>query len=432
MTNVLVFGGGTEIGLEIHRSLAPLRDVEVLGAGAAGSSHGPYVFERWHILPSAGDASWLQALNDLIANEDVDFVFPAHDDALLELALHRDKVAATVLTSPTATCQIARSKRLTYSRLSGTVPTPRSYDREPRPGEFPVFVKPDRGQGSQNAEVIDDVGQLECWMRRAGASWEDGLKGWVCTEFLPGPEYTVDCFTDRDRGLLFVGPRERIRTRNGICVSAVAVEDPTLRELAYCIDGELAFHGAWFFQVKRTATGEAKLLEVAPRIAGMMGFHRALGVNLPQLTIYEAQRTVVRILPLTAAIEADRALVTRYTHDLQYVRAYIDLDDTLLSPRGVDTRVVRFIFQCVNRGVEVVLLTRHDGDLALTLRRHRLTGLFDRMIHVRRGAHKADHVEPGSSIFVDDSFSERAAVADRHGIPTFDGSMIEVLLDDRA
>lgn len=432
MTTVLVFGGGTEIGLEIHRSLAPLRDVVVVGAGAAVSSHGPFVFDRWHTLPSAGCPSWLDELNALIVAEEIEFVFPAHDDALLALAIHRDDVAATVLASPTETCRITRSKRLTYSRLADVVPAPKVHEAPPRTGEFPVFVKPDRGQGSQNAEVIRDANQLACWMERVGASWDDGLLGWVCTELLPGPEYTVDCFTDRDRGLLFVGPRERIRTRNGICVSAVAVDDPRFHELAACIDRELSFHGAWFFQVKRTATGEACLLEVAPRIAGMMGFHRALGVNLPQLTIYEAQRSPVRILPLAATVVADRALVTRYAHDVAYDRVYVDLDDTLLSPKGVDTRVARFVFQCVNRGVEVVLLTRHSGDLALTLRNHRLTGLFDRVVHVQEGAQKVDHVDPASAVFVDDSFSERAAVADRYGIPTFDGSMIEMLLDDRA
>lgn len=36
------------------------------------------------------------------------------------------------------------------------------------------------------------------------------------------------------------------------------------------------------------------------------------------------------------------------------------------------------------------------------------------------------------AIFIDDSFAERREVAEACGIPTFDLSMLELLLDDRA
>ena len=44
----------------------------------------------------------------------------------------------------------------------------------------------------------------------------------VC-EYLPGEEYTVDCFSDREHGLLFAGARVRRRTRNGISVNTAPV-----------------------------------------------------------------------------------------------------------------------------------------------------------------------------------------------------------------
>ena len=53
------------------------------------------------------------------------------------------------------------------------------------------------------------------------------------------------------------------------------------------------------------------------------------------------------------------------------------------------------------------------------------------IIWLKESDSKADYIKSKSSIFIDDSFSQRQEVANRHGIPTFDGSMIEGLFDDR-
>jgi hypothetical protein len=57
--------------------------------------------------------------------------------------------------------------------------------------------------------------------------------------------------------------------------------------------------------------------------------------------------------------------------------------------------------------------------------------IFDEIIHLEPLADKAEFVTEAESIFIDDSFRERAAVQGRRGIPTFDGSMMEMLIDER-
>lgn len=421
---VLVFPGGTEIGLEVRRSLSDLKEVRLAGAGSREDRHGPFAYRRWAVLPSVGEAGWVAALNELVDALEIDFVIPGHDDALLALAEHAESLTAAVITSPRETCRITRSKRATYERLADVVPVPHVFPTPEEVRSFPVFAKPDRSQGSQGAQLVRDAAQLT----RAVAGGSE-----LIMEFLPGEELTVDCFSDRERGVLFARARPRLRTRAGISMSSrTAADDGVARRYADAIAGRLALHGAWFFQLREDAGGELRLLEVAPRVAGTSAVHRVTGVNFSLLSIYEHLRAPLRIEPNDVTVELDRALVNRYRHDLRYSSVYVDLDDTLIVRDAVHTGLISFLYQCLNERRRLVLLTRHRLDLDQTLAHFRLAGLWDRVVRVLDTEHKADHIEERDAILIDDSFRERLSAHERLGIATFDSSMLELLLDDRA
>jgi len=422
--HVLIFPGGTEIGLEVHKSLCHLKNVRLYSAGQDVSQHAPYVFHRHCIVPGVHEPDWLEHLNRVIRTEAIDYVFPAHDDVLEALARNEAELGCRVVTSPPETCLVCRSKSLTHRRLADAVPMPRLYEDWREADPFPVFVKPDRGQGSRGAAVARDRGRLAELMAES--------PDLLVSENLPGAEYTVDCFSDREAGLLFCAGRARIRTRNGISMHCRSESNEVFREYARAISGRLTFHGAWFFQVKQDAAGCFKLLEAAPRIAGTMALHRVMGVNFPLLSLYEQERIPCEILLNPGPVELDRALVNRYRHQLDYAAVYVDLDDTLILDGRVHTGLVRFLYQSLNQGKRLVLLTRRRNDLYQTLQRYRLGGLFDQVVRVEDGECKADKIADSRAIFIDDSFSERLAVGRRAGIPTFDLSMIEMLMDDRA
>lgn len=431
MHRVLVWPAGTEIGLEVHRALSSARNIELVGASAPTFSHAPYVYKEYINLPPVSEQGWLDALRDALVQEQISVVYPAHDEVIEQLAVHRQQVDAIVVSPSAAACRISRSKRATYRHFSGLLRVPLEYSSPSDIQEFPVFLKPDRGQGSQGTVVIDSPRHLEFLMSRHDG-WDAMIRDNLLLEYLPGLEYTVDCFSDRELGLLYTGPRERLRVRNGISVTSTFVPVDEFLPLAETINGALEMWGGWFFQVKRTATGELALLEVGPRVAGTSSLSRVRGVNLPLLSIYEQLRVPVTLLPNSILVTVDRALDNRYRHSLRFERVYLDLDDTLIKAGLVVTDVVKFVFQCVNQGIPVELLTRHDGDLKETLQRHRLQGLFDRVTHVRPPDQKIDAIEPDGAIFIDDSYVERRTVVDRFGIPTFDVSMLEMLFDDRS
>ena len=101
----------------------------------------------------------------------------------------RDKIPAALITSPLQTCEITRSKTATYRALAGKVRVPRVYASADRIDRYPVLVKPDRGQGSQGVHMVAAADELDDALREV----RDPL---IC-EYLPGEEFTVDCFSDR-------------------------------------------------------------------------------------------------------------------------------------------------------------------------------------------------------------------------------------------
>ena len=117
---VLIFPAGSEIGLEIHRSLKYSHHVELFGASSK-SDHASFVFDEVHYREGAfniNEAGFLDRFNSLLREWQIEFVYPTHDSVANYLAAHQAALAARVVTSTAETNQIARFKKQTY-RLFG-------------------------------------------------------------------------------------------------------------------------------------------------------------------------------------------------------------------------------------------------------------------------------------------------------------------------
>ena len=65
MKKVLVFPCGSEIGLEIHRSLKYNKDFELIGASSV-NDHGMFVFENYvGNIPSVDDENFISEINNI-------------------------------------------------------------------------------------------------------------------------------------------------------------------------------------------------------------------------------------------------------------------------------------------------------------------------------------------------------------------------------
>lgn len=420
MKRVLVFPCGSEVGLELGRALANSSHFMVFGASSV-PDHGRFAYSNYlEGLPNIEDREFIARLNEVITEHAIDFVLPAHDSVVLKLAQHQESLRAVVVTSPASTCEVCRSKAKTYRMFAGIVPVPRIYE-DHDPTEFPVFLKPDVGQGSRGVYKAANAQEVAFH-----TAHDPSL---LKLEYLPGAEYTIDCFTDRRGDLLFAAGRERRRIQGGISVNSVEVHDPRFLQLADSINRTLTFRGAWFFQVKARADDELVLMEIAPRIAGTMGLFRVDGVNFAQLSLFDRMGVEVEVMRNDLPLEVDRALAARFRLGFSYNSVYVDLDDTLIVQGRVNTTLVAFLYQVRNERKRVILLSRHRHDVLLTLRAAAISEhLFDEVRVIGDTAPKSEFIERSDAIFIDDSFAERLEVSRRLRIPVFSLDAVEGLL----
>lgn len=423
---VLVFPAGEINSIELHDALATCVNIELYGASSV-ERHGDYVFKNYiKGLPKINEYNFLEELNALIANYNIDVIIPTHDDVALYMAKNRDKIRARIVTGSYETNCVCRDKEKTYKVFEKYEFCPKIYENI---CDFPVLIKPKIGQGSVGIKLLNSKEEIPINI--------DWTKYVIC-EYLPGKEFTVDCFTDKDGKLQCIMPRSRKRTLAGVsvCSEVVPLIDD-IAEIANIINNELELLGLWYFQVKEAKNGKYKLLEVSTRCAGTMCVTRAMGVNLPLLSVYAAMGRTTSIMKNEYNLMVDRTLISRYKTDIDYDTVYVDLDDTLIVDGMVNLQLVSFLYQCVNKGKYIILLTRHVADHKETaqeyLTKYRIfPELFDEIIEVKDfSKSKIEHIGKDNAILIDNSFLERKEAKDKKNIQVFDVDTVEVLLDWR-
>lgn len=423
--NIAIFPAGTEIGLEIHRALSYSTHLNVFGFSSV-NDHSKFIYKNFvGSLPFFSHENFIQVLNDKIKENEIDFIYPAHDDVQLFLSENQSKINAEIITTEIKTVRICRSKIATYEFFINEAFVPKVFNKNSSNLQYPVFIKPDIGQGAKGAKLIKDKMDLK------NALYEN--ENIVICEYLPGEEFTIDCFTNAKGKIEAIKMRNRKRIKAGISVNSeiLTLEDEVL-EIANKINGQLCFKGAWFFQVKKDHNSNYKLLEIAPRISGTMGLSRNTGINYPLLTIFDRLSNEIFITENSYDIEVDRAFISRYQIDYDYEVIYLDLDDTLIMDGEINAFLMMYLYQALNHQKKVILLSKHIHDIKETFKKYKLPqDLFSEIIIIKKEDEKFKYITNEKSIFIDDSFSERRMVSINKNIPVFDCSEVEALIDWR-
>ena len=423
--NILVFPCGSEIALEVYRSVRDSSHFNLIGASSV-DDHGKFVFDNYiGGVPFISDSHFCDAIRKIVKDYSIDAIYPAMDAVIEVLKANELFLGCKIISSCLDTTKMCLSKSLTYKHMKNVVKTPRIYDAC-EVMNYPVFVKPDVGYGSRGVRKVNNDEELKVHLLNSPAS--------IICEYLPGKEYTVDCFTDKNGTMLVAKPRERCRVMNGISVNTKPMLDNEgeFYEFAVKINTSVRFRGAWFFQVKRDSNGQLVLLEMASRFGGSSSLFRAKGINFAAMSLYDAFDLPVSVLENDYDVELDRALDNKYRIDVAYNEVFVDFDDCIvLENKKVNVRLVSYLYECVNRNVRITLLTKHDneklGELDVALENLRIRPLFDRIIHIGVEDEKYLYIDNRNSVFIDDSFAERKKVSDNCKIPVFSLDMVEVL-----
>lgn len=423
---VLIFPAGAENALEIYDALKYNVNVDVYGASGK-KDFAEYKFPKEKYIEGNFYINTLEFKTDfqkLLEQYNIDIVIPTHDEIALYFAENRDAFSAQILISDARTARICREKKLMYEIVKDMDFCPTVYKNieDIADDEFPVFMKPNKGAGAVGAKCVYDKKTLE---------EVNDLDSYVVTEFLPGEELSVDCFTNRKNELTFVGARSRDRIQMGIAFRSTTVETtPEIYEIAKTINERLRFLGAWYFQIRKDQDGKYKLLEISCRQAGTMTLYRHMGINFPMLGIFELLGVDTSYVLNEGSCQVERCLNSKFKYNYEYKKVYIDFDDTIIVNNQVCDVLIRFIYQCINKGIKLILLTRHDKDLSETMKKHRLSeSLFDEIHHFDFSKKKIEFIQPEKAIFIDNSFAERREVFETYQIPVFDVDMVDMLIE---
>lgn len=423
--NVLIFPAEGENAIELHNALSYCVNICVFGASSTRRG-GEYVFTRYtDTLPFITDGFFIEEFVKYVKQNQIDCIFPTHDTVAQILGNFADKIPAKLIMGDQYTVNVCRSKIRTHELFAKYDFVPKRYQSIDEI-EYPAFCKPDIGEGGHNAGMIEEPNR------------NIDFSKFLITEYLPGKELTVDCLTDRNGNLLYISPRSRDGILGGICVlgHSLSVTDE-IKEIASVINDKLHFLGLWYFQLRADNNGKYKLLEISTRTAGTMCLTRAKGINLPLLSVYTAMGFDIEAKDNENEVSMHRSLVGKYDLHIEYNTVYVDFDDTITREGQINPIAMAYLFQCKNKDISIILLTRHEKQLYKSLMQYHINhSMFDKIEWIKENESKAEVIKRCQNgdrkcIFIDNAYKERLTVAKECLIPTFDADAFEFLYDWR-
>jgi hypothetical protein len=407
MFRVLVFPSCNEPGLEIINSLARSNKITLFGGSSVEVEYDPsrVLLKNYIVCPKYPCSDFKERMETLLEEHQIDLVFPTVDVLVAEFSSWR-LPRTTFVTPNSEAARLFLSKSKTYERLKDIVAVPRLYDLTTF--ELPAYAKPEIGSGSRGAVVINTIDDLHIALQ----------EGLLVMEYLPGDEFTVDCFNDLQGRLRFSHVRVRGRIGRGIALGTKGVFLAEIEEAVTRISEHVRIEGPWFAQFKINREGRPVLLEVNCRVAGSMTLTRLSGVNIPLLSAFLFMGYDIEIPPLIDGVLLNRCLRNLCeTKEFQWV--IWDLDDTLLRKDGKpDPDAIACVYDLNNRGLTQLLITKNP-DADRVLKTHKLPNFFieirstdDKLAELERIMATYD-IGAETCIMVNDSMTENLAIQKR-------------------
>jgi len=253
---------------------------KILATDSSSLSAGFFMADINEIIPQADEHSFLDRLFQIVKMYQVEVLMPSSGSDIYPYSENRKQLAemgAEAIVSDRDKLEICRDKMLTFQTLSNKFVLPFTTAESDKIDTFPVLAKPRFGKGSRGIVKIDDESDL-----RYIISKRDDL---VFQEYLPGTEYTVDVLSDLDGKPIIAVPRIRMQTKAGISTKGRVLRDPALEMDCMKIAELVGIRGPCCMQMKESAEGRLKLIEINPRMGGGTIFTSLAGANFPAMLL---------------------------------------------------------------------------------------------------------------------------------------------------
>jgi carbamoyl-phosphate synthase large subunit len=327
--NVLLTSVGHRNYLVKYFREALLQNGKVIATNTVPDTSGMLEADIACVVPSALDANFIEILLEVCRINEVQLLFSLHDweapfiaaqekrfaEAGVKLGVSTPRVLETGL-DKFATWQFCRHHRI---NAPVTMVDERELVRilKNRSVEFPLILKPRRGQGSLGLYVVHNETELAAALlllrgqvasfRDNNLSARDGVHSVIIQEYIKGDEYGLDVVNDLDGRFRACLVKRKFAMRAGETCEAESVNNPALEEFGATIGRALGHVGMLDVDVM-VRNGQPYLLEFNPRFGGHYPFSHLAGANVPAALVAwasgeEANPEWLRVRPGVRAIK---------------------------------------------------------------------------------------------------------------------------------
>lgn len=246
-----------------------------------------YDADKYYITPWIDADNYWDVIDEICVKENIGLIVSLIDPELEILAKQKERFERKGILVNTSSYRIIHDTydkfcTLEYLRIHGFpwIETYKSIDDvidkiENNQLQFPLFIKPRCGSGSQGIKKISDKAELV-------ALYEEGM---IVQEYMEGQEIGVDVFVDLISGKVSsLFAKKKIKMRAGETDKSVSYKSTKLFETIIRFAEQYGLRGVNDIDVFEKE-GEFYISEVNPRFGGGYLHAHACGINFPQMLV---------------------------------------------------------------------------------------------------------------------------------------------------
>ncbi|WP_032121984.1 ATP-grasp domain-containing protein [Clostridium amazonitimonense] len=248
-----------------------------------------YDADKYYIVPSCVEKNYIPKIKEICIEEEISLIIPLLEEDLLVIAKNKkefEEMGVKCLISDYDTVEMCFDKYSMFEYLHNnglktqlTYRDIRSFinDKENKKIKFPVFIKPNRGCGSNGINIVKDLETLEFVFKKGN--------DFLIQELMIGREIGVDVYVDLiSKKVISIFAKEKIRMVGGETDKSISFKDEKLFSLIKEFVEKVGLVGTLdidVFEVK----GNYYISEVNPRFGGGYLHAYACGVNFPKYIV---------------------------------------------------------------------------------------------------------------------------------------------------
>nr|WP_321496414.1 ATP-grasp domain-containing protein [uncultured Methanolobus sp.] len=281
---------------------------KVIGIDINPLSAALYFCDEYKICPRLDNPDYLDFIEKLCIEKNVNLIVPTRDEDVLYLAANKkyleNRTNAKIMVPDIEVANICSDKYEFFKFLQKhNLPTIRSWADISEEITYPCVLKSRTGAGARKFCIVESANDLSEIITDFGDP--------IIQEYVEGTEYSIDYFSDLEGKCLSVVPRIRMRVISGESKVGMTINDQEISDLCVELGSKLNLIGHNVIQCFRTNSGEIKFIEVNARFGGASNLSFAAGRSTPLYLLKLLNQNPIEITPFK-----EKLVMLRYSEDI--------------------------------------------------------------------------------------------------------------------